>query len=597
MVFDVADLPFIGEKLQAVLAFLTSGPTGNTPFTPWIHTRITGTVTPAGPRFEWRDEASLVPEHFLYLDRRPAAGPLPVDLPGWLDTVPLVELIRQFGHVDVPRELTFFGAEFYFKALRAECARRRMREVNPGDYEALHRGLPPLPSLIRLGLRQDVFLHFNRHEVDQGIARRGFRRDPGCRTPFCSGGPETLLLFHSPVAVHVTEPDGKHVGPRADGTIERGSPAVTYEVVGHATLVILPSDPAYHVTFEGTGTGLVTIDLQQFDGGHRILLEQFAEVPVTPGARGSIALGPAPVVRYQDAALTPTTSTTSETLETEDVTAPTTRAEIDGVAGEPGFFRSAVMVRLVPSDDLSGIESSEISLDGGATWGAYTGPVPLDREGTHALAFRSIDRMGNAEATKTVVVVIDTVPPGMSIRSPEATTYLLRQRVAADYECSDAGSGIATCTGPVPDGGAVPTGTAGARSFAVRAVDHAGNMASGTVSYDVAYGICHENDDDRVKSRKAGHTVRVEVELCDASARNVSSPQIVLTARSVVRTVDGAVFPARSADRAKPGNRFRFEDGAYVFKLATRDLTPGDYELRYTAGDDATTHAFRFALR
>ena len=589
MVFDVAEIPGVGQALQDALAALTSGRTGDSPFTPWIHTRIGESVTPAGPGFEWREDASLVPEHFLYLDRRQVAGPLPVDLQAWLATAPL--------GVDLPPGLSFFGAEFYFKALRAECARRRMQAVNPGGYDLLHRLAPRLPVWLRLGLRQDVFVHFNRHEVDQGLARRGFRRDEGCVIPFCFGGPETLLLFHSPVAVHVIEPDGTHVGPRADGTIERGSPAVTYELVGHATLVILPADPAYHVTFEGTGTGLVTIDLQQFDGGHRVLLEQFAELPVTPGASGSVELGPVPVVRYQDAVLTPTTFNTSETLETEDVTAPTTRAVVDGVAGDPGFFRSAVTVRLVPSDDLSGIESSEISLDGGATWGAYTGPLALDREGLYALAFRSIDRMGNGEAAKTVVVVVDTVPSEVSIRSPEATTYLLRQSVTADYACADAGAGVASCAGPVLSGSAVPTGSAGDMSFAVRASDRAGNMASATVSYTVAYGICHESDDERAKPKKAGHTVRVEMGLCDASARNVSSPQIVLTARSVVRTTDGAVFPPQSAGGANPGNRFHFEDGGYVFKLNTRGLTPGAYELRYTAGADPTTHAARFALR
>lgn len=596
IVFDVTEVPKIGPPFQDALTLLTSGRTGDSPFTPWIYSRLTETVTPGGPLFEWREGASPVPQHFLYLQGGPVAGPLPVDLPAWLDTAPLLKLLGFLG-IDPPPWLDFLGGEFYFKALRAECARRRMREINPGGYAILHGLLPPLPVWTRLGLKQDVFLHFNRHEVDQGVARRGFVRDPGCPIPFCSGGPWTLLEFHSPVAVHVIEPDGTHVGPRADGTIERGSPAVTYEVVGHTTLVIVPADPAYHLTFEGTGTGLVTIDLQQFDGGRRVLLEQFAEVPVTPGASGSVELGPVPVVRYQDAVLVPTTFTTSQTLETEDVTAPTTRAEVDGVAGEPGFFRSAVTIRLVPSDDLSGIESSEMSLDGGATWGAYTGPVPLDREGTLALAFRSIDRMGNAEATKTVVVVIDTVLPRVSIRSPEATTYLLHQSVTADYACADGGAGVASCAGPVASGGAVPTGAVGDKSFAVRASDRAGNTSFGMVSYAVAYGICHENDDERGKPKKAGHTVRVEVELCDAAARNVSSPAIVLSARSVVRTVDGAVFPARSADRGNPGNRFRFEDGSYVFKLATRDLTPGEYELRYTAGDDPTTHAFRFGLR
>lgn len=592
MVFDIAD---IGPALQRQLESETSGWTGDLEATPWIFTTLTETVTPSGPRVEWRSNDSLIPLHFLYPGGAPAEGPLPTDLDAWLATGKLPLIPRPLSDLVAPLAGPP-GAKFYFKALRAECARRRMATVNPLDYFLLHHALPPLPSWLRLGLRQDVFLHFNQHEVEQGVAKRGFVRDPGCRVPFCFGDPWTYFLAHSPVAVHVVEPDGTHVGPRPDGTIAHGSPAVTYEVAGHMTLVILPSDPAYRVSFEGTGAGLLTLDLQQFENGHRVLLEQFAEVPVTPGVSGSVELGPSPVVRLQEAALEPTTRTTSETPETEDVTPPMTHAEIEGVSGAPGFFRSAVTVRLAPTDDLSGVASSEMSLDGGATWSEYAGPVPLDGDGAYAIGFRSTDRMGNAEAAGTAAVVIDTAPPLVSIRSPEAKTYVLRQSVTADYACSDGGSGIAGCAGPVASGGAVGTGSVGERSFAVQAADRAGNTASAAVAYAVVYGICAGDDHERRKPKKAGSTVHLELELCDASARNVSSPRVPVVAKDVVRA-DGAVFPAQSPGRANPGNRFRFDDDGYRFDLATRGLTPGAYELRFTAGGDPTIHAVGFELR
>jgi hypothetical protein len=148
----------------------------------------------------------------------------------------------------------------------------------------------------------------------------------------------------------------------------------------------------------------------------------------------------------------------------------------------------------------------------------------------------------------------------------------------------------------VASGGAVGTGSVGERSFAVQAADRAGNTASAAVAYAVVYGICAGDDHERRKPKKAGSTVHLELELCDASARNVSSPRVPVVAKDVVRA-DGAVFPAQSPGRANPGNRFRFDDDGYRFDLATRGLTPGAYELRFTAGGDPTIHAVGFELR
>ena len=54
MVFDVTQVPKIGPPFQDALTVLTSGRTGDSPLTPWIHSQIQETVTPGGSLFEWR---------------------------------------------------------------------------------------------------------------------------------------------------------------------------------------------------------------------------------------------------------------------------------------------------------------------------------------------------------------------------------------------------------------------------------------------------------------------------------------------------------------------------------------------------------------
>src|SRR5260370_10558962 len=43
-------------------------------------------------------------------------------------------------------------------------------------------------------------------------------------------------------------------------------------------------------------------------------------------------------------------------------------------------------------------------------------------------------------------------PPQITITAPAASTYKVNQAVASSYTCTDGGSGVATCAGPVPSG-------------------------------------------------------------------------------------------------------------------------------------------------
>jgi hypothetical protein len=82
---------------------------------------------------------------------------------------------------------------------------------------------------------------------------------------------------------------------------------------------------------------------------------------------------------------------------------------------------------------------------------------------------------------------IDTTPPTITITTPtDGAIYAVDQSVPASYSCADSGSGVATCSGPVPSGSAINTSAPGAHAFTVNATDKAGNTASRSVAYTVA---------------------------------------------------------------------------------------------------------------
>jgi hypothetical protein len=95
---------------------------------------------------------------------------------------------------------------------------------------------------------------------------------------------------------------------------------------------------------------------------------------------------------------------------------------------------------------------------------------------------------GCAGSMTETIVAADTSPPSISITRPGAgSAYTRGEVVEALYSCTDPDgpSDVASCSGPVPSGSAIPTQAVGAHSFTVTASDKAGNTSSLTHHYRV----------------------------------------------------------------------------------------------------------------
>ena len=80
----------------------------------------------------------------------------------------------------------------------------------------------------------------------------------------------------------------------------------------------------------------------------------------------------------------------------------------------------------------------------------------------------------------------DATAPVVALRSPaDDAVYRTGQIVVADFSCSDASTGIASCRGTVRDGAAIDTSEVGRHRFTVTAVDRTGNTTRVTRRYTV----------------------------------------------------------------------------------------------------------------
>lgn len=127
-----------------------------------------------------------------------------------------------------------------------------------------------------------------------------------------------------------------------------------------------------------------------------------------------------------------------------DRTVPATGVEVSGTLNN-GWYQKGIDVSLSASDNLSGVDKTYYSVDGGATQ-LYSAKVSVLEDGTHTFTYWSTDIAGNVEPTtgNSITLKVDKTPPTLtgSFTGPGWHT----DDVTVAWACSDATSRIAgTC--------------------------------------------------------------------------------------------------------------------------------------------------------
>jgi len=95
-----------------------------------------------------------------------------------------------------------------------------------------------------------------------------------------------------------------------------------------------------------------------------------------------------------------------------DTTPPVTTIEMYGMLGENGWFVDffGVDIKLVATDDMSGIDKTYYKIDGGERQ-IYIDMFKIQEEGTHVIEYNSVDNAGNVEDIKTAELKLDNMQP------------------------------------------------------------------------------------------------------------------------------------------------------------------------------------------
>ena len=113
----------------------------------------------------------------------------------------------------------------------------------------------------------------------------------------------------------------------------------------------------------------------------------------------------------------------------------------------PAFVTSATTLTLSAVDDLVeirdsiglGVAKTEYRSETETIWDTYTLPFNITGEGTHTIYFRSIDKVGNTEETKSITVFVDNAAPTITINvpSPGETYVAKKDKLKIDFTVID----------------------------------------------------------------------------------------------------------------------------------------------------------------
>lgn len=208
----------------------------------------------------------------------------------------------------------------------------------------------------------------------------------------------------------VAPPTDDTTPPETSATVD-GEQDADGAYIGMATVTVTASD---------AGSGVNTIEYALGDGEF-----QPYTAPVMVHETGEHTFRYKATDKAGNAAEVKTADFTVVEQPEEDTAPPETTAKTEGRQNSDGDYLGKATVTLTATDEGSGVEKVEFSLDGGPFL-AYTDPVVVDRAGHHSVAHRATDKAGNT--SQAVSESFDVVPGG-GVPAPDCPEYDERETV------------------------------------------------------------------------------------------------------------------------------------------------------------------------
>lgn len=358
----------------------------------------------------------------------------------------------------------------------------------------------------------------------------------------------TCVKVFSPVSLHIYDDAGNHNGPIESGDIERTIPGSVYDILDESKMAILPSGRPYRIELHAEQTGTFDLAIENIASGSTEQTTFFNDVPITTAStsaqlqldnQGTIS----PLIIDQDGNGSvdtdrPPDSTTSSV---EDTTPPVTEINLSGIRGKNGWFTSTIQTTLSASDASgSGVLKTIYKIDDSLPVD-YTQPFALNRENISTIAAQSIDKVGNTEDPVNGTVKIDTLPPIITIDSPQEETFLQGQTVKFSFAATDATSGVASLSAllnsqSITNGQTVILDKLGNQIFSLQAEDWAGHKQTLTLGLNVLFQVAADFKPDTFWLRGRGAYVSVYLTMpteYSADEVNISS----VTIEGVIPTI------------------------------------------------------------
>ena len=212
--------------------------------------------------------------------------------------------------------------------------------------------------------------------------------------------------------------------------------------------------------------------------------------------------------------------------------------------GSNGWYVSPVDVTVSATDADSTVAQTRCALDPASVPASFDdlpnvacsiGTVSTD--GTHAVYAASVDTENNIELpVANASFKIDQAKPTLAPSLSSTTIQLNQTGVTASPHASDTTSGIASASC-----GTVVTSTPGVHTVQCTATDNAGNSATASINYVVAYRILGFFSPVPGSKWKASSTVPVKIALANAAGTRISdaAAQVLANACAVTFSASG----------------------------------------------------------